>query len=94
MNEMILTFVVFVAVFITIGLVVSHYTGRTPYDPYIIDLRRYEAELLYQKLHRMTLQPPPCTPGLVGREWTIAEIEAMRSNRELAEAIYRRVKEE
>ena len=66
----------------------------TPYNPDIMDLRQYEAELLYQKRHGITLMPPRTTPGLIGREWTIAESEAMRANRDEAEAIYRAIQAE
>jgi len=59
-----------------------------PYEPSLIDLGKYEGQLLVSKARGRTLMPPPTTPGLVRRNWTLAESEAMRVNRREAEAIY------
>jgi len=63
-------------------------SGNPPYDPSLIDLQAYEGELLRTKARGFTLRPPPTTPGRTDREWTLAESEVMRVNREKAEALY------
>lgn len=59
-----------------------------PYDPSLIDLQAYEGQLLKSKARGGTLMPPPTTPGRLDRDWTLAESEMMRVNREKAVALY------
>lgn len=66
-------------------------TKRT-YDPDIIDLRKYEADCLYYQANGGPMYPPPPIPGLLMAQWTIAEMEAMRANRDAADEIYERIK--
>ena len=64
---------------------------RKKYDPDIIDLVRYEKDLLYQREHGIACRPPPKPLGNDYRIWSIAEKEAMRDNREKAQIIYDRI---
>lgn len=55
------------------------------YNPDIIDLLQYEKDLLYQREHGIVCRPPKLIPG---RDWTTAELQAMRENREKAKELY------
>ncbi len=66
---------------------------KTTYEPDIIDLKDYEAKLLYWKKHKSRLWPPSTIPGLKIGDWTIAEMDAMRRNRKEAIAIYDRFRQ-
>jgi hypothetical protein len=60
-----------------------------PYDPALIDLDKYEGQLLVSKAHSRTLMPPPPIPAaLATRGWTLAELETMRRNRKEAVVLY------
>lgn len=65
------------------------------FAPSLIDLVKYEKELLYSKRHGQTLMPPPSVPGLssMGRKtrWTDSEMQAMRDNRVEAKRIYNEI---
>lgn len=68
-----------------------------PFSPDLIDLVKYEQELLWQQKHgceHFNLQPPSSTPDRMDRNWTDSETQAMRDNRERAEAIYREIYDE
>ena len=64
------------------------------YDPHIIDLVEYEKHLLYQREYKLELCPP-ISIAFKGWEidWSTAEMEAMRDNREKARAIYDKYRE-
>lgn len=65
---------------------------RDTYEPDIMDLDRYEADLLLQRSRGIPLMPPPSIPGMAIGEWTVAEMEAMKLNRSTARAVYDRIK--
>ena len=60
---------------------------RKRYDPKIIDLVQYEKDCLYSREQGIPPRPPH---SITSREpdWSIAELEAMRDNREKVRAIY------
>lgn len=58
------------------------------FSPDLIDLVKYEKDLLYQQKHNIELRPPPSIPGLLMVTWSDSEMQAMRDNREKAEEIY------
>ena len=61
------------------------------YDPHIIDLVQYEKDLLYQREHGIRLKPVSPIPSLLEGYWSVAELAAMRENREKAREIYERI---
>ena len=62
------------------------------YDPDLIDLNNYAAELLLWKDKGVPPLPPPSIPGIAIGEWSCEEMEAMRKNRRLAIEIYEWIK--
>lgn len=70
---------------------------REKFSPNLIDLVKYEKDLLYQARHGITLMPPPTIPRRItgwGEGWSDSEMQAMRDNRSMAEQLYQRIKEE
>jgi len=58
------------------------------FEPDLIDLAEYEGRLLYQKKHGITLMPPHTIGWRRFDKWTESELQAMRDNRERAQALY------
>ena len=56
------------------------------YNPSIIDIVQYEKDLLYQREHGIRPRPPRVPTS--GADWSTAELEAMRDNRQKAQSIY------
>lgn len=57
----------------------------------MIDLLKYEKDLLYQREHAIDLRPPPFPLDLPVK-LTDSEQQATRDNREAARQIYERIK--
>lgn len=64
---------------------------RKRFNPALLDLVKYEKDLLYQREHKIALRPPPSIPSLLTGNWSDAEMQAMRDNRNEAQSIYRRI---
>lgn len=61
---------------------------KKKFQPDLIDLVKYEKDLLYQKKHRIELRPVAPVPHVFGGGWSDSEMQAMRDNREKAQALY------
>jgi hypothetical protein len=64
---------------------------RERFNPQLIDLVDYEKDCLYAQAHGLSL--PPVLPTMIYRfgGWSAGEIQAMRDNRQAAQAIYDRI---
>ena len=68
-----------------------HWLFDKGFSPDLIDLVKYEKDLLYQARHDITLMPPPTIPSK-RTGWTDSEMQAMRDNRSRAEQLYQQIK--
>jgi len=84
---------VFLICILAKGLMTGNLFGVEGYSPDLIDLQRYEEQLLYEKRHGLTLRPPYSIPESE-IQWTPAEIQAMRDNRTRAWDVYETIKKE
>ena len=65
---------------------------KKKYEPDLVDLDDYKYSLLNSLDNGGTLRPFSTIPGLLNREWSCEEMEAMRKNRRLAQDIYEEMK--
>lgn len=65
---------------------------REPFSPDLINLVRYEKDLLYYKRHGQILMPPPTRGYAMGKVWTESEEQAMDDNYKAAKEIYEAIK--
>lgn len=77
-----------------IGLILGHQLKpkKQTFQPDLIDLKKYEMQLLYAREHDQKVGPIKPIPN-VGK-WTDSELQYMRVNRAEAKEIYDRVWEE
>ena len=64
---------------------------RKKFSPSLIDLVKYEKDLLYYRAHNIPLRPVANIPGLSCGTWSESEMQAMRDNRKAAQQIYDRI---
>jgi len=63
------------------------------HSPDLIDLAKYEAELLECARAGSPLWPPHPIPHHMGQFWTAGEMREMIANRREAELIYKRIRD-
>lgn len=63
---------------------------RENFEPSLVDLIKYEKNLLYQREHGKPPVPVQPIPN-VGKGWSEAERQAMEDNRKEAERVLRRI---
>ena len=57
------------------------------FAPSLIDLIKYEKDLLYQREHNIPRMPPPMAAE-IRSDWTDSERQAIYDNRDRAQALY------